>query len=157
MRSIFQSLRAAGRGCKGAIGALVWVLSLAPAAWGAGGLTISDAWVRFIIPARPAAGYFTLHNTTANPASLVKASSPDCGMLMLHKTVNENGRESMVGVESVPVPAHGSVSFAPGGYHLMCMQPSAAVKRGNSIPVTLSFDDGGTLKANFPVRGPTGD
>ncbi len=59
----------------------------------------------------------------------------------------------MTPVKSVPVPAHQSISFAPGGYHLMCMAPTASLKPGSSVPVTLKFEDGGTLTADFPVRG----
>jgi len=76
---------------------------------------------------------------------------------MLHRSVDDNGQERMEMVGSVPVPAHGEVKFEPGGYHLMCMSPTAAVARGRSVPVTLRFKDGGSLVASFPVRGATGD
>jgi len=76
---------------------------------------------------------------------------------MLHRSVNDNGQERMEMVASVSVPAHGEVKFAPGGYHLMCMSPTAAAARGGSVSVTLRFQDGGSLMAIFPVRGATGD
>ena len=76
---------------------------------------------------------------------------------MLHRSVNDNGQERMEMVDSVPVPAHGEVKFEPGGYHLMCMSPTAEAARGRSVPVTLRFKDGGSLTASFPVRGATGD
>lgn len=76
---------------------------------------------------------------------------------MLHRSVNDNGQERMEMVDSVPVPAHGEVRFEPGGYHLMCMSPTAEAARGRSVPVTLRFKDGGSLTASFPVRGATGD
>ena len=88
---------------------------------------------------------------------LVGAASPGCGALMLHRSVNDSGQERMEMVDSVPVPAHGEVKFAPGGYHLMCMSPTAEAARGRSVPVTLRFKDGGSLTASFPVRGATGD
>jgi hypothetical protein len=76
---------------------------------------------------------------------------------MLHRSVNDNGQERMEMVASVSVPAHGEVKFAPGGYHLMCMSPTAALARGGSVSVTLRFKDGDSLVASFPVRGATGD
>jgi periplasmic copper chaperone A len=76
---------------------------------------------------------------------------------MLHRSVNDNGQERMEMVDSVPVPAHGEVRFEPGGYHLMCMSPTAEAARGRSVPVTLRFQDGGSLVASFPVHGATGD
>jgi copper(I)-binding protein len=120
------------------------------------GITVGDPWVRTIIPARPAAGYFTLVNKTTKPAELVGASSPDCGTLMLHQSVNQGGVETMVTVKSIAVPAGGQVQFAPGGYHLMCVQPTPAVTPGHSMPVTLHFQDGGTITANFPIHGAMG-
>jgi copper(I)-binding protein len=54
------------------------------------------------------------------------------------------------------VPAGGSIAFTPGSYHLMCMDPKAAMKPGGSVPVTLQFQDGGRLTANFAVRNAAG-
>jgi len=76
---------------------------------------------------------------------------------MLHRSLNDNGQERMEMVDSVAVPAHGQVTFEPGGYHLMCMSPTADVARGRSVSVTLRFKDGSSLVASFPVRGATGD
>jgi len=112
---------------------------------GTDGLSVSDGWMRIIVASRPAAGYFTLRNDGPAERKLVDASSPDCGMMMLHRSKTENGVDKMMPVKAVTVPAHGSVRFAPGGYHIMCMQPKTAVKPGKSIPVTLSFGDGSTL------------
>ncbi|MGH6969407.1 MAG: copper chaperone PCu(A)C, partial [Stellaceae bacterium] len=72
-----------------------------------GGLTISDPWMRTIIPSRPAAGYFTLSNKTAKTEALVGASSPACGSVMLHQSMSMNGMDKMVMVKSVGVPAGG--------------------------------------------------
>ena len=84
---------------------------------------------------------------------LTGATSPACGSLMMHKSTRENGEDQMIMVDRVDVPAGGAISFAPGGYHLMCMQPSKDMKIGASVPVTLTFADGTKLKQDFPVRG----
>jgi copper(I)-binding protein len=128
----------------------------APSLAAEAGMTLSDAWVRSVIPSRPAAGYFKLRNGTDKDRKIVSASSPDCGMLMLHLS-EHNGGEHMAMVDSVDVPAHGAVSFAPGGYHLMCVQPADRVKPGNRVQMTLTFDDGGTLSADFVVRNAKGE
>ena len=151
--SLSQTRRPAVRAAAGAL-ALLGALAAAQAA--EPGLVISKPWMRTVVPTRPAAGYFTLTNDTAKPHALVGASSPACGMLMLHKSVHENGQERMVMVKTIPVAAHKSVTFAPGGYHLMCMSPSHAVTPGSAVAVTLRFADGGTVTADFPVRGATG-
>jgi copper(I)-binding protein len=141
-----------------------WLLALwivaAPAATAQAAeakLTVSGPWMRAIMPSRPAAGYFTLSNGGDADGLLTAADSPACGMIMLHQSVQENGQDKMRMVESVAVPAHGEVAFAPGGYHLMCMSPSADVTAGGEVPVTLHFDDGSAITASFPVRGATGN
>ena len=120
------------------------------------GLTVSHPWMRFLTPGTPAAGYFTLSNGSGRPAMLTGAASPDCGQLMLHRSVVENGTAQMKMVSSVAVPAHGAVTFRPGGYHLMCMQPSARMTPGHSVPVSLQFRDGTSVSATFPVYGAKG-
>ena len=108
------------------------------------------------MPSLPAAGYFTLSNASGTPETLIGAASPACGMLMLHRSVDQGGQERMVMVDKVPVPPQGKVSFMPGSYHLMCMSPTTAMRPGQSVPVTLRFADGGLLTARFPVRSATG-
>ena len=140
-----------------AFGVACVVLATGAATWaGQAGLILSGPWFRLVMPSLPAAGYFTLSNPTATARTLVAAESPACGTLMLHRSVNEHGEERMVMVKSVAVPAHGQISFAPDGYHLMCMSPKAQMRHGRSVPVTLRFADGGTLSATFPVRNATG-
>jgi periplasmic copper chaperone A len=140
-----------------AVGALAAAISLGAAAQASPNrLALSGQWFRLILQSLPAAGYFTLSNPTATPQTLVGAQSPACASLMLHRSINQNGEERMVMVPSVPVPAHGSVRFAPGGYHLMCMSPGAAMTPGHSVPVTLRLANGETVSAQFPVRNATG-
>jgi len=122
---------------------------------GTDGLSLSDGWMRVIIASRPAAGYFTLKNDSSSERKLIGASSPGCGMMMLHRSKTENGVDKMTPVKDVAIPAHGSVRFAPGGYHLMCMQPKATLTPGKSVAVTLSFDNGTSTTADFAVRGAT--
>jgi copper(I)-binding protein len=122
----------------------------------AGGVSIEGQWMRFIIRATPAAGYFTLKNDSDSTVELTGASSSGCGMVMLHETKEVNGVEQMLMVKNVKVPAHGTFSFAPGGYHLMCMQPQPSMQVGASVPVVLKFADGKTITAQFPVKGAGG-
>ncbi len=51
-------------------------------------------------------------------------------MLMLHQSSNKGGMSGMDMVDKVIVPAGGTVRFAPGGYHLMCENPTAEDESG---------------------------
>jgi copper(I)-binding protein len=116
-------------------------------------LNAEKPWFRYLLPNLPAAGYMVLRNTGSGAAILTGASSPDCGSLMLHQSQEQSGTSTMSMVESITVPAHGSVAFAAGGYHLMCMQPKMTV--GQRAPLALHFKDGAVLLLMAPVYGPT--
>ena len=119
-------------------------------------LEVSNGWIRLITANVPAAGYFELRNTAATPAELVGVTSPAFAEAMLHRTVQEKGRSTMMHVHAVPVPAGGEVEFRPGGYHIMLMQPTRALRIGEQVPVTLEFGNGEKVSAQFEVRGPAG-
>jgi periplasmic copper chaperone A len=142
----------------GASLALLLPILLAPAAQAApADASITQGRIQVLLPSRPAAGYFTLENHGATPLVLSGASAPDCESLMLHQSKTEGGMASMAMVASVPVPPHGSVRFAPGGYHLMCMQPSGPLlTHTGTETVTLHFADGGSVSAPFAIQGPGG-
>lgn len=127
-----------------------------PAAADEHGLEVSDAYMQTTIPSRPAAGYFTLKNNGDVDRVLVGVSSPGCESIMMHKSEAVGGMEKMLMVDNVPVPAHQSVAFAPGGFHLMCMSPAESMKPGSSVPVTLTFEGGISLISDFPVRSAGG-
>lgn len=123
-----------------------------PAGALAAGPGVSNAWFRAMPAHLPAGGYFDLHNGGGKTISLVGASSPACGMIMLHMTSRMGGMEQMTAVDKIDVPAGSTFRFAPGGYHLMCMQPSPLLTVGADVPVTLRFADGTKLDARFAVR-----
>ncbi|MGZ5939869.1 MAG: copper chaperone PCu(A)C [Rhizomicrobium sp.] len=136
-------------------GALL-ALALATPAAAAPQVTVTQAWFRALPGKLPAGGYFTLHNGTAKNVTLRGAYSPACGMLMLHKSETMNGMASMSDVATIDVRAGGTLSFSPGGYHLMCMEPAPAMKRGGTVAVTLQFADGTKVPVKFDVRGANG-
>ena len=120
-------------------------------------ISVSAAWFRSMPSGQPAGGYFMMTNKGRNPVALVAAESPACEMLMLHRTVSGNGTSRMDDVNSVDLSVGKTVSFAPGGYHLMCMSPSTIMMPGQFVPVTFVFSDGKRLRTNFAVRNAAGN
>lgn len=110
--------------------------------------------MRYLLPTLPAAGYLTVHNNGPAPEVLTGAASPACGTLMLHESEDESGMAMMMDVPTITIAPGGSVSFSPGGYHLMCMQPR--MKPGEKIDVTLNFQHGAKVSTIVPVYGATG-
>ncbi len=146
---------AAARRCRMACLGLAVALLLTPgAARAAGPVQVRAPWFRYLLARIPAGGYLTLANTGAAPAVLTGAESPACGTLRLHRSETAGGTERMVRVRRITIPAHGTFRFAPGGYHLMCMQPK--MHPGQAVPVTLRFADGSRITVRFAVRGANG-
>jgi copper(I)-binding protein len=117
---------------------------------------VTNAWFRALPGNLPAGGYFDGQNTTRSDVAILGAQSDGCSTVMIHRSSNTGGMSKMEMVDQVPVPAGGKVSFAPGGYHLMCVRPTALMKIGGKVPVVLHLSDGTRVAAAFAVRGASG-
>ena len=115
-------------------------------------ITVEHGWVRWLPANLPAAGYATLRNDSDRPVKLTGADSPDYGMAMLHRSMQMHGQDTMQRVDALDIPAHEAVKLAPGGYHLMLMNPKHPIKPGDTVRVSLHFADGETIRATWPVR-----
>ena len=115
---------------------------------------VTDAWFRALPGKLPAGGYFTAQNNGRRDVAITGASSQACGMLMIHQSSNKGGMSGMDMVEQVKLPPGGKVSFAPGGYHLMCEHPK--MKIGAKAPVAITLSNGSTVVVAFEVRNAAG-
>ena len=115
-------------------------------------VTVTEGWFRTLPASVPSGGYFTLHNAEDKAVVLTAVESPACGMLMMHRSVNGG----MDHVMSLDVAAGETVRFAPGGYHLMCMDAKPMLKPGAQVPVNFRFAGGEVLTANFVARNAAG-
>ncbi len=121
-----------------------------------GALELNDLWVRASVPGQVnGAGYLTIHNKTAQADRLVQAQSETATRVELHTVINENGVAKMRQVEGVNVPAHGTATLSPGGFHVMFLQLTGPFKLGATIPVVLKFEKAGEIRVNFAVKPPT--
>ena len=120
----------------------------------ASAIVVSGAWVQVAGGVdQPAAGYFTIRNQGSAPDILLSASSPAASSVELHETMPE--MSGMVGMESVAqvvCPAGSSVTFAPGGDHLMISGLRAALHAGDSFELDLVFQRAGTITVQAAVR-----
>ncbi len=113
---------------------------------------VEGAWVRLpAVSSRPAGGFFTV-KAGAKPDALIAASSPKAERIELHSVVHENGVMRMRAETSMPVPANGTLAFAPGGNHLMLFGLSSDVKAGDRLPLTLTFQSGAKVATTAEVR-----
>jgi copper(I)-binding protein len=153
-QNVSQKCHAAGRVSAALLSLGLCAFLLAPQAFAAApqGVTVEKPWMRFIMAGRPAAGYLTLKNDSDADVVMTGAASPGCGSIMMHQSMEKNGVASMEMVDSITIPAHGSFDFAPGGYHLMCMQTTDALRIGKTVPLTLEFQHGESLTVDAMVQ-----
>ncbi len=121
-----------------------------------GALKISHPWARPTPNgASTAAGYLTVSNAGATPDRLVAVSSPAAQTVQIHQDSMAGGIMRMRPIpDGVLVPAHGVVTLAPGGYHLMFFTPKRPFKIGDRAPVTLRFEHAGALRVKLTVEEP---
>ena len=136
---------------------LLSLCALAASGAQAATLEAHDCWIRSMPANLPSSGYFVVSNSGDKPATLTGAETPAFGMAMLHKSTSNGSTSTMSMVESAEVPAHGTLAFAPSGYHLMLEQPTRPLKPGDEVSITLHFAGGASTTAQFAVRPPSGD
>jgi copper(I)-binding protein len=111
-------------------------------------LVATEVLVPAPLPGRAmTAGYFTLVNHGDRPVIVTRVSSPQFNVVELHESIVEDGISRMRRLHEVSVPARGSVQFAPGGKHLMLMQPVEDI-----AAITLNFYTGDTMILTLETR-----
>lgn len=115
-------------------------------------IEIANPWARPTIPNRPGAAYLEIRNTGDTPDRLVGARAEGAGKLELHKAEQHEGVMIMSPVESVEVPAGGMAKLAPGGLHLMLFDLAAPLAEGDTLNLTLEFEEAGDIEVAAPVE-----
>ncbi len=130
-------------------------------------IRVSDVW------SRPATGtavvYATIHNDSAEPDRLIGATSPVATHADLHESSETkmpamsmssgsmgnmpmNGSMmSMKTLTAIPVPAGGTTSLKPGGYHVM-LDLRHDLRAGETVPLRLHFAHAGWIAVTATVR-----
>lgn len=117
---------------------------------------IDQAWVRLSPNKdRPSAGYFVAHG--GDSATRLRGVLTDYALKVeMHESVEENGVMTMKPINSVDIPAKGTVTFAPGGKHLMLWGVNdTAISRGK-MQLTFLLDNGDRLLVDAVIRKPEG-
>jgi copper(I)-binding protein len=146
------------------------LLALTACAGGGQGIVVQDAWVRpSPLQAGNGAAYMVIRNNGTEDDALLSASTDIAQTVEIHETftmagegdegMGDMGDEGdmageMMGmrpVESIPVPAKGSATLEPGGYHIMLMgiEPLEA---GQKVTLTLTFEHAGPVQVEAEVK-----
>lgn len=115
-------------------------------------LDISDARIKNLPPTVPLrAGYLTLHNPRPVAVSVVAVHSAAFASIEIHRSVMQDGMMRMQPVPQLEIGAGETLRLAPGGLHLMMLQPIAATRPGDEIEIVLRLGDGFEQKLTMKV------
>jgi periplasmic copper chaperone A len=132
---------------------LILAPALVAAASEGAGVLVSDTWVRETPPGMTMmAGYMEMRNNTSRPQALVAASSSGFESVTIHRTIVKDGMAGMVHPSQIELAPNVSLIFAPGGYHLMLMNPKQTLRAGDHVVINLEFRGGLVLPVDFEVR-----
>lgn len=117
-------------------------------------IVVANPWIRAMAPNAPAAGGFlTLRNEGAAPDRLLAVRTGDAARVEIHEMREENGVMRMRELtDGLALPAGATVTLAPGGQHLMFMEPARRFAEGETVNVELQFERGGTRTVQFAVK-----
>ncbi len=112
---------------------------------------VEHAWIRWLPAGLPNAGYAVIVNPGDTATQLTGVSTPAFADAMLMRSRLDQDDSSMVAVTHIDVPARGSATLAPGGYHIMLSHATRPIKPGDKVPLTLHFGTGSALQVVFSV------
>jgi hypothetical protein len=102
-------------------------------------IVIAQPWARATPSLNtPGAVYLTITDNGAAD-KLVGVSTPAAGMAMVHESYTENGISKMRMLDGVKLEPHKTVTFQPGGLHIMLEDLKAPLRVGGTFPLTLTF------------------
>lgn len=115
---------------------------------------VDQAWIRLSPNAdSPSAGYFTVHGGDA-PVTLRGVLTDRAQRVEMHESLEQGGMMTMRPVESVEVPAKATVTFAPGGKHIMLWGVNPAAVEQGKMPLTFLFSNGDRIIVDAVIQKP---
>ncbi len=118
-----------------------------------GGVAVHEAWARASAGAATTGAVYVMLMGGDRADTLVGASTPIADSAEVHESIDDNGVMKMRSVAGVPVPAHGMVTFSPGGYHIMLVGLKRPLAAGQSFPLMLRFAHAAPITVDVTVRG----
>lgn len=112
----------------------------------ANAIVVENAWARATpAGAKTGAVYMTLINNGAIPDRLLSVTTPAADSVQIHKVSEENGVSSMRELPTMDIAPGARVTFKPGDLHAMLVGLKQPLKEGQTIPLTLEFENAGKV------------
>ena len=132
---------------------LAGILSMAIAVPAVAQVAVTDAWVRGTVAGQMSTGAF-MRLTSPADITLVGVASAAAKVVEIHEMKMEGGMMKMSAVTRLPLAAGKVVELKPGGYHVMLMGLAHPLKEGDTVPLSLTFEDKAGTKQMIVVKAP---
>jgi copper(I)-binding protein len=121
-----------------------------------GVVTVTDSWAPTTPPHAPTAViYLTIDNGSGTDDQILDVASSRCGTVELHATtIDENRimRMRLATPDLLEIPSGETLEMLPGGLHVMCIDPPTPFEEGETLDVTVTMEEAGTLQVTTPVE-----
>jgi len=98
------------------------------------------------------AAFLTIRNLGDTPETLIGAGSDSAKRVEIHTHVMRDDIMHMEKLDSLTIPAQGSVTLKPGGLHLMLFEMPTPLKAGDAPGFTLDFGKSGKTSVTGRVK-----
>jgi len=113
-------------------------------------INVEDAWVRATVPQQRATGAF-MKITSDQPVRLVGASSLVAPTVEVHEMKMEGSVMKMRPVSGIDVLRGRITALTPNAYHVMLLDLKQQVEVGDSVPLTVVFEDTDKKRSSVEV------
>ena len=96
-----------------------------------------------------------IENEGGTPDRLIAIASPVAKMSHLHTMIMEDNIMKMRPVDTIEIPAGKTIELKPGGFHVMFMGLHTPLIEGEMFPLTLTFENAGSLMIDDARLGST--
>jgi periplasmic copper chaperone A len=120
---------------------------------GKGDIEVRHPWSRATPPgAKVAVAYLEIRNLGKQPDRLLLASTPLAKRVELHVTEREGDVLKMRMVQSIEIPERSRITLRPGGAHLMLIDVSRPLEKGERFSMKLRFQRAGEVEIELEVQ-----
>lgn len=97
--------------------------------------------------------YMNLDNQGSALHAIVAATSPAAKIIQLHETYTQtHGHSFMKQVPSISITPHSDRPLEDGTFHIMLIDTKHPLTVGQTVPVTMIFEDGSWISVNARVQ-----
>lgn len=116
-------------------------------------LVVNGAFARASPTPAATTGAVYLTITTPEADRLIAIFTPAAAMANIHESKDVNGVMKMQMREALDLAPGQPAILKPGGLHIMLTGLKAPLKKGETIPIELTFEKAGTVQVMVPVGG----